>query len=46
MDHRAAAGSLAHWHHVLARLGAGAAAADLQGSAGDGNVRLMLPARR
>ena len=38
--------SLAHWHRVLARLGAGAAAADLQGSATDGTVRLMRRAVR
>ncbi len=40
-DHGAPVGSLADWHHRLARRFAGAHAERMQGSAGDGNVRLL-----
>lgn len=45
MDHGASAGTLAHLHHALARLGAGDTAHDLQGGPLDGNVRLALGRR-
>jgi metallophosphoesterase (TIGR03767 family) len=41
-DHGAPADTPAGWHHALARRFAGAHAARLQGTAGDGNVRLVL----
>lgn len=43
-DHHAEAGSLAALHAELALRFAGQEAAQLQGQAGDGNVRLLLPA--
>ena len=41
-DHHAPAGSLAALHRDLARLFAGDSAGHMQGTAGDGNVRLFL----
>jgi metallophosphoesterase (TIGR03767 family) len=43
LDHHAAPHSLASLHADLARRFAGRAAAHMQGEAGDGNVRLLLP---
>jgi metallophosphoesterase (TIGR03767 family) len=45
LDHGGEVGSLAALHRDLAQRFAGAAAAHMQGAAGDGNVRLMLPRR-
>jgi len=44
-DHGAPAGSLAHWHHALAQRFAGAQAAAMQGTPGDGDVRLLCGRR-
>jgi metallophosphoesterase (TIGR03767 family) len=43
LDHQAETGSLAALHRDLAQRFAGEAAAHMQGEAGDGNVRLVLP---
>jgi len=40
-DHGAPAGTLAHWHHLLARRFAGDQCARMQGRADDGDVRLL-----
>jgi hypothetical protein len=43
LDHGGEVGSLAALHRDLAQRFAGDAAAHMQGAAGDGNVRLLLP---